>query len=316
MSDIIIKKHKRRDFLLCEKIALRDHRLSAKAKGLHCYLLSLPDNWQVFLGELSKHFKDGKDAIRAGIEELMYHGYVRRVDSRDDKGRFCYEYTIYETPGKEEVAPTASDFPTRESHDGFSNTDNPTLYNINKQNTNKQSINKAAAAETKANQTVLTATSSQTRLTSPTDHQLGETLTEWQCQRVETVANDLHAKHRHWPVKILVDGLRATLLDPAQFVKCGRRFDHKLAAIVGQFDKGRWTPVMAHDPQAVDAPTLARQVRLRELDGERLGLQSLRGYAEERGERIPGLEERLTAIDTEIHELRLSQPAVNHEERI
>jgi predicted transcriptional regulator len=81
--------------------SLIDPNLSAKAKGIHCFLLTLPDDWKIYVEELTNHFTDGRDSISAGINELIEAGYVRRERKQDTGGLFRgYEYLVFETPQK------------------------------------------------------------------------------------------------------------------------------------------------------------------------------------------------------------------------
>lgn len=74
MSVIRIKK-KRTPYVTLDTTALNDPRLSFRAKGLHAYLLSKPDDWQVYIAHLEEESpREGKDAIRGAIKELEAAG--------------------------------------------------------------------------------------------------------------------------------------------------------------------------------------------------------------------------------------------------
>lgn len=103
-----IKRAKRNTpFVQIDKRALQDKELSWKAKGMLAYLLSLPDDWEVYISELKYHSTDGRDSTRTAINELIDAGYVIRKQLKDKEGRFGkYEYTVFETKtsvGKPEV---------------------------------------------------------------------------------------------------------------------------------------------------------------------------------------------------------------------
>lgn len=51
--------------------------------------MSLPDDWSVYVEELTKHSKDGRDATAGAINELISAGYVRRSKKRDDSNKFA-----------------------------------------------------------------------------------------------------------------------------------------------------------------------------------------------------------------------------------
>jgi len=137
LSKISIKK-KQNNFTILDNTALKDKRLSWKAKGLLAYLLYLPDDWQVYITELSKNASDGLSSTRSAIEELMTNGYITREEIRIN-GKFSYDYTIYEAPLSDF---TACDLPTRFNRRGLTDADNHTLLSTNVLNTNKQNTNK------------------------------------------------------------------------------------------------------------------------------------------------------------------------------
>lgn len=95
-----IKRSKRQSpFVQIDKRALQDKNLSWKAKGLLSYLLSLPDDWQVYVNELKEHSTDGRDSTANALKELIKVGYVSREKKRSEGGRFeGYEYIVYESP--------------------------------------------------------------------------------------------------------------------------------------------------------------------------------------------------------------------------
>ncbi len=134
---------------------LRDKGLSLKAKGLLSQMLSLPEDWDYTLAGLAKINAEGKDAIRAAVQELERAGYIRRSRVRDGKG--CLrgtEYVIYERPqqpdGDAPENPAAeSFFPSQpaleEPVEGAPALENPTLedttqLNIDKTNPLKNKI--------------------------------------------------------------------------------------------------------------------------------------------------------------------------------
>lgn len=101
----------------------QNKNLSLKAKGLHAYLMSLPDNWEIHLSEISSHFTDGKDAIRAACSELEAAGYVVKTKEQKKHGRFTgYVYDVIES-GKSDIQKP----PLRENRHGKTVTENPPL---------------------------------------------------------------------------------------------------------------------------------------------------------------------------------------------
>ena len=87
-----------RDFTVLPNRALRDPYLSYRARGVLAYVLSMPDNWRTSGETLARQGLEGRDAIRAAINELIASGYARRVKAQDERGRYTTELHFYDTP--------------------------------------------------------------------------------------------------------------------------------------------------------------------------------------------------------------------------
>lgn len=99
MSQTIIRVEKKVNYVVLNKDFLQDVNLSWKAKGLLSYLFSLPDNWQIYIEELSRHSKDGVDSTSSALRELIGYGYITRERVRNQKGQLKnYLYTVHEMP--------------------------------------------------------------------------------------------------------------------------------------------------------------------------------------------------------------------------
>jgi hypothetical protein len=119
---------------------LRDKSLSLKAKGLLSQMLSLPDSWDYTLSGLSYINAEGKDAIRAAVQELEQAYYIRRKRARDNKG--CLrgtEYVIYEHPQQPNRDATALNF-SPQHMSGNPTADMPTSENPTLENTTQLNI--------------------------------------------------------------------------------------------------------------------------------------------------------------------------------
>lgn len=66
---------------------LEDATLSLKAKGLFAYLVKLPKDWKIRIGEIAKHHKDGYDSVQSALNELRQAGYLERLGRSRDKGK-------------------------------------------------------------------------------------------------------------------------------------------------------------------------------------------------------------------------------------
>jgi hypothetical protein len=85
-------------FVIIDKRALEDSRMSWKAKGLLAYLLTLPDDWTIRLAHLQKQSSDGMFALRSAMQELIDLGYAEIHEEREN-GKFAgSSYTVYESP--------------------------------------------------------------------------------------------------------------------------------------------------------------------------------------------------------------------------
>jgi len=75
----IFRVVKDKNSVITDKQCLEDKLLSWKAKGLLCYLLSLPDDWDIYLSDLENTFENFKDETNSALNELIIHGYVKKI---------------------------------------------------------------------------------------------------------------------------------------------------------------------------------------------------------------------------------------------
>ena len=87
------------DFFLMAKKPIEDPRMSWKAKGILAYLMSKPNDWQVWVKDLIKRSSDGRDAVLSGLRELQDNHYASRTQPRRQDGTLGpVEYMVYESP--------------------------------------------------------------------------------------------------------------------------------------------------------------------------------------------------------------------------
>lgn len=113
-------RKKRRNYTQVSNVALRDNKLSLKAKGLFALInsfLDIPD-FDLYKSFILKTCKEGRDAFNAAWEELKANGYLIQIKAQDEKGIFVYEYELVDDPGT-----------------GFPDVDNPDLDNPYANNT-------------------------------------------------------------------------------------------------------------------------------------------------------------------------------------
>jgi hypothetical protein len=124
----IIRVDKGRDnpYAPIPKAIFADARLSYRAIGVLCYLLSKPNNWETRVSDLVKRHREGREAVQASLKELEDAGYMRRARVRE-AGKFTgWETTVYESPVLHGTSPTDG-FPSDgKPSDGFPTDGNPT----------------------------------------------------------------------------------------------------------------------------------------------------------------------------------------------
>ena len=94
----VIRVEKNRNYTVIHNEFLRNKELSLKSKGLLSLILSLPDDWQYSINGLVSICKENITAVRNSLKELESHGYVVIEKTKNERGHFIYNYTIYETP--------------------------------------------------------------------------------------------------------------------------------------------------------------------------------------------------------------------------
>ena len=101
----IVRVFKRTNpYVIIEKTCLNDQELSWKAKGLHSYLMSLPDDWDISTSDLQERAKDGRDSVLSTLKELQQAGYLKRTMKRAPNGQTMgYEYEVFECPQEDVI---------------------------------------------------------------------------------------------------------------------------------------------------------------------------------------------------------------------
>lgn len=99
MPVIRVEKHEK-DYTCIHNQAIRDSRLSFRARGVHHLLLSYCDNWRINTDHLvDQSDEEGKTAIAKALKELEAKGYMTCQMIRDERGQFKgWEKIIRELP--------------------------------------------------------------------------------------------------------------------------------------------------------------------------------------------------------------------------
>lgn len=93
-----VSKDKENPYVMLDKRFFHDSTISYKAKGILGYLLSKPDDWKVREKDIVNHGTDGRDSVRAALQELIKARYIVREQAREG-GKFAENmYIVSETP--------------------------------------------------------------------------------------------------------------------------------------------------------------------------------------------------------------------------
>ena len=132
----VFRIEKTRDYTVMSNHHLKDRTLTLKSKGLLSMMLSLPDEWNYTTRGLAAICREGVDSIGAALKELETHGYIRRTQLRDEKGKITdTEYVIYEMPQCESPSSPGTPLPgTAKPY-----TENPAQLNTNQTKTDLSS---------------------------------------------------------------------------------------------------------------------------------------------------------------------------------
>jgi hypothetical protein len=109
---------KQNPYVMISRDMLQDKMISPKAKGVLCYLLSLPSDWKIFHSQLQKGLNVGEDYINSAMDELITQGYAERTRERVKGIYQAYKYKIREF--KKLV-------PNRENQPGLTGPENPAI---------------------------------------------------------------------------------------------------------------------------------------------------------------------------------------------
>lgn len=77
---------------------LRDSRLSYRARGILCRLLSNKDGFRMTSDDLSREAPEGRYAILQALKELRAYGYLVMQKKRVERGRWVTETYVYDEP--------------------------------------------------------------------------------------------------------------------------------------------------------------------------------------------------------------------------
>ena len=75
---------------------LFDSNLTMSAKGLLTMLININSDYNITMEEICSLTKNGPDAVKSTLAELMNKNYLERIKTRDEKGYYQYNYVLYD----------------------------------------------------------------------------------------------------------------------------------------------------------------------------------------------------------------------------
>ena len=112
--------------------------LSLKAKGLYAYMISRPDDWDFSMAGLESCLKEGREAVRGALVELINNGIAKREKIRQEDGTFSWEITVFQDPSisQPSTGQPSTGLPSTVNKQQL-NTDNQVMNTNKKTNTKK-----------------------------------------------------------------------------------------------------------------------------------------------------------------------------------
>ena len=140
----VIRTKRTTNYTCLPNEAIRDKRLSFKARGLHHLLMSYPNDWEVNIAHLcGESGKDGRTSIRSAINELEEYGYIQKSQERSEFGTFGnFEYIVSDLP-----SPLSGNL-TPEPLSGKPTADSPQSVNLKQLSTDLNKVSKEKNTKT------------------------------------------------------------------------------------------------------------------------------------------------------------------------
>ena len=93
----VITRSRTDNYAVVPNSVTEDSRLSFEARGVLCYLLAKPNNWQVQIADLQKQGSFGRDKAYRILKELREVGYLALEVKRNDKAQIIsQDYIVYD----------------------------------------------------------------------------------------------------------------------------------------------------------------------------------------------------------------------------
>lgn len=136
MSETIVKiANKTDNFTIVSNEVPKCKTLSARAKGVYFYLMTLPKDWVVHKEEIYSHFTEGRKALETAWNELKDAGYIKKEITRESGKISGTVWTVYESCRITRNLPDGN-LPDRKPSDGKLTDRNQQLLSTNELSTN------------------------------------------------------------------------------------------------------------------------------------------------------------------------------------
>lgn len=93
---MIIRKERTNHFTIIPNDLVCDERLSYEARGVLCYLLSKPNDWQINCKDIQRVGNIARKKAYSILSELIEAGYVQRLKVDERSKRHNYNYVIFD----------------------------------------------------------------------------------------------------------------------------------------------------------------------------------------------------------------------------
>ncbi len=94
---MIIKIEKNNNFTVVSNEIYKNPNISARAKGIYGYIMTLPVDWHLQLTHIYNQFSEGRDAIQKALSELEENGYiVKKKVKKNGKENGGWDITFFE----------------------------------------------------------------------------------------------------------------------------------------------------------------------------------------------------------------------------
>jgi hypothetical protein len=93
----VVTRRRSDRFAIIPNAVAEDSRISFEARGVLCYLLAKPHNWQVQIADIQKAGGIGRDKVYRILNELKDAGYIKVTIKRDEQARIVsHDYVVYD----------------------------------------------------------------------------------------------------------------------------------------------------------------------------------------------------------------------------